>query len=366
MIEYRDKISLMKSAQSGKEESINLLKERNKTVKVLNITGTKGYNWTISLTEPILKMVKHLENKYYRLDLKDISNLIEEATYSAVIEGANITLPESMAICKKTINAKTKSEKMVRNTFNAIRYSNNIKNITEKEILEIWKIITYEVCDNLDIKGEKYRNATVTVGNNIKVDYIAPQANKVQSMMNELIKFITDNTDRLHPFIKAPIIHFILVYIHPFCDGNGRLSRLLLNDFLIRSGFDKFKKMSLTSSVYDKIDSYYKNILLCEKYEPDLTYFVVYYLNAIEKLFDKIESGLKPRKLDENFSNIQIKAINKLRKDSRRVMNQDSCARDNNITKEEAAKELNNLVDRGYLHKVRKEKVYYKWWEYDF
>ncbi|HIP02000.1 MAG TPA: Fic family protein, partial [Campylobacterales bacterium] len=59
----------------------------------------------------------------------------------------------------------------------------------------------------------------------------------VQAQMQELIEWINENIDKIHPIAVASILHYNLVRIHAFDDGNGRGARILMNLVLIKKGF---------------------------------------------------------------------------------------------------------------------------------
>ena len=55
--------------------------------------------------------------------------------------------------------------------------------------------------------------------------------------MNELCKWINEKRQDYHPVVFAALLHKKLVFIHPFVDGNGRISRLIMNLALIQKGY---------------------------------------------------------------------------------------------------------------------------------
>ena len=78
----------------------------------------------------------------------------------------------------------------------------------------------------------KYRDYNVRVG-----PHIAPKQQDVKPMMNQLIRFIRENKDKINPVELAAIVHYRFEKIHPFGDGNGRIGRLLMNHILWNAGY---------------------------------------------------------------------------------------------------------------------------------
>ena len=69
-------------------------------------------------------------------------------------------------------------------------------------------------------------------------DYIPPHPSHIELLMQKFIEWLNSPENReLHPIRFAALAHYKLVYIHPFVDGNGRTSRLLMNLILMQSGY---------------------------------------------------------------------------------------------------------------------------------
>ena len=88
--------------------------------------------------------------------------------------------------------------------------------------------------------------------------YIPPEYNDVESLLNELITYLNESTD--HPIIKAAVIHYQLVTIHPFEDGNGRTARILSSYYLSLCGYGFKNVGSLEEYLSYNIDEYYDSI----------------------------------------------------------------------------------------------------------
>lgn len=99
-----------------------------------------------------------------------------------------------------------------------------------QDILEIHK----RVLGHVDpIEGGVFRRTQVYVGN-----HIPPTPREVHIHMDSFIEWMNSKeASELHPIKLAAIAHYKLVHIHPFTDGNGRTSRLLMNTILMRFGF---------------------------------------------------------------------------------------------------------------------------------
>lgn len=124
---------------------------------------------------------------------------------------------------------------------------NNLRTINESEIRKLNEIILVKPFykEGITESGQKTQKKIipgkykefpnhVLLANGQIFKYAEP--NEVSFKMKELIDWYRDSND-LHPIEKAALLHYYFVLIHPFDDGNGRISRLLMNYHLIKEGY---------------------------------------------------------------------------------------------------------------------------------
>lgn len=167
--------------------------------------------------------------------LKENINL--EWTYNSNgIEGNTLTLRETQVVLEGiTVGGKSIKEHLEAiNHEKAILYLDDLLKednpITEWNIKGIHQLVLKDIDDE---NAGKYRNENVTIkgANHIPPDYLV-----VPELMEQLI--VNYNSwKEYHPIIRAALLHGELVKIHPFVDGNGRTSRLLMNLDLMSSGY---------------------------------------------------------------------------------------------------------------------------------
>ena len=89
-------------------------------------------------------------------------------------------------------------------------------------------------------------------------EYIPPEAGELEGLVEELVRYVETSDD--HPIIKAAVVHYQLVTIHPFEDGNGRTSRLM-SDYVLDLGGYGFNQIgSLEEYFAYDIDEYYRSL----------------------------------------------------------------------------------------------------------
>lgn len=168
--------------------------------------------------------------------LKESINL--EWTYNSNgIEGNTLTLKETQVVLEGiTVGGKTLKEHLeVINHEKAILYLDDL--VKEKNPITEWNIknIHRLVLKGIDDKNAgRYRTENVTIKGAV---HVPPDYLKVPELMEKLIVNY-HSWNSYHPIIRAALLHGELVKIHPFVDGNGRTSRLLMNLDLMNHGFN--------------------------------------------------------------------------------------------------------------------------------
>ncbi len=164
--------------------------------------------------------------------------LIVEWTYNSnAIEGNTLTLSETRVV----LEGLTIGGKNIREHLEALNHREAIffleALIAGKESLNEWNIRNIHSLILKGIDGSnagKYRSENVVISGAV---HIPPKHYEVANLMQRLIAEFTDEWRKYHPIIRATLLHGEFVKIHPFIDGNGRTSRMLMNFELMRNGY---------------------------------------------------------------------------------------------------------------------------------
>jgi Fic family protein len=247
-------------------------------------------------------------NKQYYL----LSSIMEEAIASSQMEGANTTRKVAKEMLRKQIKPKDKSQQMIYNNYNTIRFLSEQKetNLTPELLLEIHKRITEKTLDNLDDEGSFRKDDNIYVVNGItgEVAHEPPSYTAIPVIINNLCSFANSDDVFIHPIIKAIIIHFMISFLHPFVDGNGRTARSLFYWYMLRKGYWTTEFLSISRIIYKKKGQYEKAFLHTEHDGFDLGYFIQYNMNVIKEAFEELKIYLD-RKSAENNALLEFKNI---------------------------------------------------------
>ena len=162
-----------------------------------------------------------------------------ELTYTSnAIEGNTLTRHETALVIEKGITSSGKSlieHLEATNHARALRWikgqaQRTPQGINEKDILHIQSVILRGIDDT---NNGCYRNIPVRISGS---SVVLPNPHKVPDLMKSFIESIKHSYN-LHPVELASEVHYQLVTIHPFVDGNGRTARLLMNMILLMTGY---------------------------------------------------------------------------------------------------------------------------------
>jgi Fic family protein len=176
----------------------------------------------------------------------------------------------------------------------------NIKNliktnfITEKDILNIHYLITKDTLDNPKDCGI-YRNRYVVVGNRFtgEIFFRPPQNQEVPILVKDLLEWInSEESKELDPIIEAGIVHYELVRIHPFIDGNGRTARVLAALILYLRGFDVNQFFCLDDYYDSDRPAYYKALQSVKPDILDLTNWLEYFVEGVNISIEAVKERI--------------------------------------------------------------------------
>lgn len=187
--------------------------------------------------------LKKALRQFYPLNKAQLMRLNEyfvtHYTYeSNRIEGNTLTLQETALVVNKGI---TISGKSVREHLEAINHAEAITYVQDiamgKTIIseKLIKELHYLILKSIDKENAgSYRRANVRIAGS---RHIPVEHFEVPLEMQKLLQYYGKEKNRLHPILLAADLHWMLAGIHPFIDGNGRTSRLLMNLILINNGY---------------------------------------------------------------------------------------------------------------------------------
>jgi len=287
----------------------------------------------IGIIEAAREIISHAPLlPYYEKEFQKDA-IVRAVHHGTHIEGNELNMDQAeKVIAGQPVMARARDIQEVINYRRVMEYLGQLKgehlekNITEKFILDLHRMTVEKILP--PEKCGEYRTTQVVVKNSLtgEVTFTPPAAAVISVQVKELLDFINTTTpDDIHPVLKSGIVHYELVRIHPFIDGNGRVSRALSTFILFQEGYDIRRFFSLEEYFDNNAAEYYGALQSVSKNEGNLVEWLTYFTQGVaielSKIKDKIEKISVDIKLKEQqggapimLSERQLKIIEYIQK----------------------------------------------------
>lgn len=236
-----------------------------------------------------------------------LSSLMEEAIFSSQMEGAVTTRRVAKDMLRNKIKPRDKSQQMIANNYQTIQFivEHKDKPLTTDLLLHVHRLMTEQTLDRPNDAGRFRTSDEVVVENGVTHEIVhrPPSYKDIPEFITDLCRFFNDDEPAvfIHPIIRGIIIHFMIAYIHPFVDGNGRTARALFYWYMLKQKYWLTEYLSISRVIAKSKKSYEKSFLYTEADGNDIGYFVAYNLRILSSSFAQLKSYLK-RKQEERTS----------------------------------------------------------------
>ena len=297
-----------------------------------------------------------------------VSSIMEEAIASSQMEGASTTRKVAKDMLRKKLSPMNKSQQMILNNYHTIQQLNEQKDkvLTMDVLLEIHQNISEHTLDNPADEGRLRNTDDIYVMDAIngEIAHTPPSYTEIDSILQDVFTFANeDNPKRfIHPIVKGIILHFMIAWIHPFVDGNGRTARSLVYWYLLKKGYWLTEYLSISRIIYKNKKRYERMFLYTEADDKDMTYFILYNLQVMKKAYEDLKLYLA-RKQEERKSILMyndIDGINARQMGILRLLDEapssillpQEVASRFGVSERTARNDLQTLTDMGKLKKV--------------
>lgn len=192
-----------------------------------------------------------------------------------------------------------------------------------------------------------------------KVHFQAPEADLIESEMNRFLKWFNEN-DKIDLVIKAAVAHLWFITIHPFQDGNGRITRALTDMLLAQSDKSTQRFYSMSAQIRIERKQYYEILEKTQKGELDITEWIKWFLSCLINAIKSTDTILTKVLFKANFWNKhsktnlnerQNKLINKLLDGFEGNLTSSKWAKIAKCSKDTAIRDINDLIYKDILQK---------------
>lgn len=226
--------------------------------------------------------------------------IVEESIASSQLEGADTASKYAKKMLTEKIRPRNKSEQMIVNNYRVMK---KIEDEYKDHELSLYLLqtlqseLTEKTLDSEYLPGELRKDSDgIIVNYDTRVAHVPPKADFVKHELERLVAYANDDSDFIHPVIKAIQLHFWIGYLHPFPDGNGRLARAVFYWYLFRHNYWAIGYTPISMMLKRSQHSYTYAYIYAEQDDYDFTYFYDYNLRCILKAIKAFNEHIEKKK----------------------------------------------------------------------
>lgn len=257
----------------------------NKVAMIMKMIGKFSSMDNLS-SQPLLRRKNQIKSIHSSLAIEN--NQLSESQVKDLINGKFVVGPQ----------------KDILEVQNAIKVYENIQDInpyTQKDLLKYHQLLM----TSLVVDAGSYRKGQVGVFDDEKAIFMAPPADRVPSLMNQLYDYLNHYDENI--LIKSCVFHYEFESIHPFSDGNGRMGRLFQTCLLAKEE-ELFYYLPVESIIKKKQQAYYDAISR-SNLKGSSNVFIEFMLDAI---IETMNETIKQSNIEKGSLSIQAKKLLKI------------------------------------------------------
>lgn len=199
-----------------------------------------------------------------------ISRLASELEGTLKIESVNTTRKKIISIIEEN-KVNDKNEQIIFNMYEGYKFISQKPSFNKDNMLKLYKILSDKsLKDEDEIKGY-YREEMVEIGG-----HDGCPVEKIEECMESLFNYVNEHINDRELLLLPFIVHYYILYIHPYMDFNGRTARMTSLWISILMGKEEILPMYISEAINDDKNNYYKAINNSRFSHNDLTYFLTY------------------------------------------------------------------------------------------
>jgi len=293
--------------------------------------------------------------------------IIRTIHHSTAIEGNELEMEDAEKVTagKEVDTYRIRDLKEIVNYRKVIEYISKVK----KKKLSMDLLLSVQKRLGKGLLPEKYlgkvrkENAVIVNSKTGEVVFDAPDKDELNDELLGLIKWDKDSKGSVHPLLRAGILHFELVRIHPFADLNGRTARIITTWSLYRDNFD-IKKLFSLEEYYDQNTKLYYDALN-SAHSGDLTEWLEYFAYGVSVELFRVRKEVLSLSMDQRLKHKlgqialnerQIEII-KYIEENDQLKNPDFDLIFDNISDDTILRDLKDLIEKRIIKKLGRTKA---------
>jgi Fic family protein len=292
--------------------------------------------------------------------------LVRSVHHSTALEGNELTIDET----ERVIDGENIESYRLRDIQEIINYRDVIGFISDNKnseltmglLLQMHRLLGKKILPEEYLGKIRNKNAKIINDQNLDVVFDPPKFDKIAAELADLIGWDNMSGMEVHPLVRAGILHYEIVRIHPFADLNGRTARTMATWSLYRDGYD-IKSFFCLEEHYDQDPKGYYAALDSAN-SGDLTAWLEYFTKGVEKELDRIKGQVlelsKDRKLKLKVGQValnerQLMIIGTLETDGE-ISNPDFVGMFPKVSDDTILRDLKDLMEKNIVMKKGRTK----------
>ncbi len=248
------------------------------------------------------ELIENKEKRYLN-ELRDIAT-IESIGSSTRIEGATLTDEEVKQLLKsvKVSKLDKREEQEVVGYYEALELI--LEHYKDIDLSERYLHQLHSILLKYSSKDQRHKGRFKNLSNQVianypdgeqKIIFKTTEPHLTANEMHDLIVWTNEQLEdkKLHPILMTSIFVYEFLSIHPYQDGNGRLSRLLTTFLLLKQGYNFIEYVSFEHVIENRKDMYYRVLMETQKHrgtdDEILDRWVVFFLDCLINLTEKLK-----------------------------------------------------------------------------
>ena len=191
-----------------------------------------------------------------------------------------------------------------------------------------------------------------------KVHYEAPPSDVVPDMMTDFLRWINSDNTVTDPVLKAAVAHLWFVAIHPFDDGNGRLTRTITDMQLAKADGFPLRFYSMSAEILREKKTYYEILEHTTSNSTDITEWLEWFLNTMKSSILRAEETVKrvvskssfwQRHREIPMNERQVKVVNMIWDGFTGKLTSSKWAKITKTSQATALRDITDLIEKGIL-----------------
>ncbi len=343
--------------------------------------------FSFEVTQKILQQISYIDTfkgKWTHLDksdsryLKELRQIatIESIGSSTRIEGATLTNAEVAELIKKVkvTSFKSRDEQEVMGYYDVLDLI--LENAKEVELSENHIKQLHSILLKYSSKDTRHRGQYKSLSNKVVANYPdgsqriifnTTEPHLTQKEMMDLMEWTNNQlvNKNTHPLIVIGLWVYEFLSIHPFQDGNGRLSRLITTLLLIQSDYDFAQYISLEHIIEQRKTDYYQALMNAQQFryseQEIVNDWMVFFLECMQILIERLEAKMNKNLAKRHYLNNRQKDILVLFNADKSLKISDISLKLSDYSVNTLKKDIQYLLSEGYIQKMGVGKATVYW-----